>query len=59
MYFRLERDTMSESVDNPENNDTGGSTVPNPETGAGIGAGTEPTTFEPEEDPDAAGSAVE
>ena len=26
--------------------------VPNTETGAGIGAG-EPTTFEPEEDPDA------
>ncbi|GAA2723181.1 hypothetical protein [Cellulomonas aerilata] len=26
--------------------------VPNPETGAGIGAG-EPSTFEPEEDPEA------
>ena len=44
---------MSEPVDNPENNDTTGSTVPNPETGAGIGAGTEPNTMEPEEDPDA------
>jgi hypothetical protein len=27
--------------------------VPNPESGAGIGATDEPTTFEPEEDPDA------
>jgi hypothetical protein len=25
--------------------------IPNPETGVGIGAGQEPDTFEPEEDP--------
>lgn len=30
----------------------GAGEVPNPETGAGIGAG-EPSTFEPEEDPEA------
>jgi hypothetical protein len=41
-----------------ENEPTGGDDrnpsgeVPNPETGAGIGAG-EPSTFEPEEDPEA------
>jgi hypothetical protein len=28
--------------------------VPNPETGVGIGMMDEPTSFEPEEDPDAA-----
>ena len=26
--------------------------IPNPETGVGIGARTEPDTFEPEEDPE-------
>jgi len=26
--------------------------IPNPETGIGIGARTDPDTFEPEEDPD-------
>ncbi len=30
--------------------------APNPETGAGIGMMDEPTTFEPEEDPEAAAS---
>ncbi len=35
----------------PTSGSTGGE-VPNPETGAGLGAG-EPSTFEPEEDPDA------
>lgn len=28
--------------------------VPNPETGVGVGASDEPTSFEPEEDPEAA-----
>jgi hypothetical protein len=28
--------------------------IPNPETGVGIGADSEPDTFEPEEDPDSA-----
>lgn len=31
--------------------------VPNPETGVGIGAKSEPDTFEPEENPDAAKGA--
>ena len=44
---------VTEPVDNPAGNDTTGSTVPNPETGAGIGASSEPNTMEPEEDPDA------
>ena len=30
--------------------------APNPETGVGIGMMDEPTTFEPEEDPEAAGN---
>jgi hypothetical protein len=50
---------MSQPVENPENNDTTGNTVPNPETGAGIGAGGEPTTFEPEEDPEAVSEPTE
>lgn len=48
---------MSEPIaaqtDNPEHNDTEGGPVPNPETGAGIGAGSEPNTMEPEEVPEA------
>ena len=28
--------------------------APNPETGVGVGMGSEPTSFEPEEDPEAA-----
>ncbi|MCU0300496.1 MAG: hypothetical protein MUF35_02690 [Candidatus Nanopelagicales bacterium] len=28
--------------------------APNPETGVGVGMGEEPTSFEPEEDPEAA-----
>ncbi len=34
-------------------NDSTGGEVPNPETGAGIGAGSEPNTMEPEEVPEA------
>jgi len=34
-------------------NDTSGGSVPNEDTGAGIGAASEPNTLEPEEDPDA------
>ncbi len=43
--------TENESTgpDGGDQNPTG--EVPNPETGAGIGAG-EPSTFEPEEDPE-------
>ena len=45
-------ESFAEPVDNPENNDTAGGTVPNPETGAGIGASSDPNTLEPEDDPD-------
>jgi hypothetical protein len=44
---------MSAPQQTPETNDTTGGEVPNPETGAGIGATDEPNTMEPEETPDA------
>ena len=44
---------MSDPTDNPEGNDETGSTVPNTATGAGIGASTDPNTFEAEDDPEA------
>ncbi|QHK19744.1 hypothetical protein GU243_08400 [Pseudarthrobacter psychrotolerans] len=34
-------------------------TIPGSPDGVGLGAGTEPNTFEPEEDPDAAAEAAE
>jgi hypothetical protein len=34
-------------------------TIPGSADGVGLGAGTEPNTFEPEEDPDAAAEALE
>jgi hypothetical protein len=48
-------DPGQSSAPHAESDDTDvhGGSVPNPDTGAGIGAGSEPTTFEPEEDPDA------
>lgn len=39
-------------TEQPEQTQEGGE-VPNPQTGVGIGAGAEPSTFEPEEDPEA------
>ena len=44
---------MSAPQNTPENDDTDGGAVPNPETGAGIGASDEPNTMEPEEVPEA------
>ena len=44
---------MTAAHDIPDENDTDGGAVPNPETGAGIGAGDEPNTMEPEENPEA------
>ncbi len=44
---------MTESADGVEqSHESGDGAVPNPETGAGIGAGHTENTFEPEEDPD-------
>jgi len=48
---------MSEPVteaprDDQTRDEPGSETVPNPDTGAGIGADQEPSTFEPEEDPE-------
>ena len=43
-------DNMSQTDDFPRPDET--DEIPNPETGVGIGADSEPDTFEPEEDPD-------
>lgn len=50
---------MSDAQHTPESNDPTGGEVPNPETGAGIGAGEEPNTMEPEENPDAVEAPAE
>lgn len=42
---------MTSTESEPTGDDQPTGEVPNPETGAGIGAG-EPSTFEPEEDPE-------
>ena len=45
---------MSVTDDSPDSDNNlaaPGDEIPNPETGVGIGAGQEPDTFEPEEDP--------
>jgi hypothetical protein len=44
---------MSQTNDIPRKVDSGEGLdeIPNPETGVGIGADSEPDTFEPEEDP--------
>jgi hypothetical protein len=42
-------------LDDDEQESPAGSGVPNKEDGVGIGAGEEPNTFEPEEDPEATG----
>ena len=52
-------ETTSSSTNNPEGNDETGSTVPNPETGAGIGASSEPNTLEPDEVPEAVDDPTE
>lgn len=44
---------MTEAQQTPESNDPTGGEVPNPDTGAGIGASDEPNTMEPEENPEA------
>ncbi|WP_170315461.1 hypothetical protein [Nakamurella deserti] len=44
---------MTTADSTPETNDPTGGQVPNPETGAGIGASDEPNTMEPEENPEA------
>ncbi|HSU71648.1 MAG TPA: hypothetical protein VLI70_09350 [Micrococcaceae bacterium] len=38
----------------PAGEESSGQSVPSGDKGVGLGAGTEPTTFEPEEDPEAA-----
>lgn len=45
---------MSQTNDIPrqDNDAEGTDVIPNPETGVGIGADSEPDTFEPEENPD-------
>ncbi|MEO5832588.1 MAG: hypothetical protein ABJA16_13190 [Nakamurella sp.] len=50
---------MTQAPHTPESNDTTGGEVPNPHTGAGIGATGEPDTMEPEEDPDPAETPAE
>ena len=44
---------MSQNDDRPrpDGDAAGTDEIPNPETGVGIGANSEPDTFEPEEDP--------
>ncbi len=44
---------MTAPQSTPDENDTTGGEVPNPDTGAGIGASDEPNTMEPEENPEA------
>jgi hypothetical protein len=49
------KDPMSHTDDEPQPEQSVPQTatdIPNPETGVGIGARTEPDTFEPEEDPE-------
>ena len=49
--------SQSNDVTRPDLGTEGRDEIPNPSTGAGIGADSEPDTFEPEEDPDATGGA--
>jgi len=43
---------MSQTNDIPGTDSEGTDEIPNPETGVGIGADSEPDTFEPEETPE-------
>ena len=45
---------MSQTNDISQPGDEGTDEIPNPETGVGIGADSDPDTFEPEENPDSA-----
>lgn len=44
--------SQSNEIPQPTTSTEGTDEIPNPETGVGIGAQSEPDTFEPEEDPD-------
>jgi hypothetical protein len=49
--------SQSDDVARPDPGTEGRDDIPNSSTGVGIGADSEPDTFEPEEDPDATSGA--